>query len=135
MKSYQMLATLANSYSGQDVLAKDTYENCPAGYRVKLPAENELFLDLDSTEAYEAFNQRLGTLQQYMEATVTSDRPSKTRGHRHVVVRLGRRVTAAERIALQAGLGSDPLRELLSTLRALVKPGTVTTAFYEKGKK
>lgn len=102
------------------------------GLRVVLPSAFELLIDIDNkpdlerfTLAYD-FARRLGMVDGY------SAGPSKSGGERrHITVRVPLKVTPLERIALQAILGSDWRRELLS-LDRLNRGDAVPTMFFEK---
>ena len=52
--------------------------------------------------------------------------------HRHVIITLGKPMDLLARIALQACMGSDPTRELLSVRRALDKEENVVIFFEKK---
>ena len=103
------------------------------GQQVIHPAPNELFLDLDSMKALSFLNEQLlGTLgdDETLNLEVISRMPSRTKEHWHVILRSrSRTFTPAERIALQACLGSDLKRELYSLVRHL--KGEKGTTFYE----
>lgn len=110
------------------------------GLRVVVPADGELQIDLDSEEDYQNHKAMMevlsgrGVVYEYHEAPSKSGLPN-----RHITVKLlsgpgGRDITLPldpwQRIALQAALGSDPVRELLSCMRVFrnVEP---PTAFLE----
>jgi hypothetical protein len=92
------------------------------GYNIYYPDNNELQIDIDSPRALEIFNIRFKRLREELrvddedaEARVYE---SKTPGHYHVVVKLPFVPdNHYERIALQAVLNSDPVREMLSLFR------------------
>lgn len=92
-----------------------------AGYRIVTPKSNELLVDIDSEEQYETFlanwevllrNQSTAFEAKYEEHESRSGYP-----RRHVIVTLPFDVSPWQRIAWQAALGSDPVRELLSAIR------------------
>lgn len=93
------------------------------GFQVVFPQPNELQIDIDSEEQrekflrlFEALNRNSGGLQ----FTVTKDTPSRSGlPKRHLTLSCSRDMDAVMRIALQASLGSDPMRELLSFCRHL----------------
>lgn len=106
------------------------------GGRVVLPGQQELQIDLDSAEAWETF---LARWQGFMEPNYPAAgyvaAPSRSGlPKRHVTVTMPFPVTEAERIAWQAALGSDWLRELLS-LRRLNNGWEHPTLFAEGGVK
>lgn len=86
------------------------------GLVVRYPAPNELFVDIDSLEQLYLHNQLFSIFEE-MEPGIVAHRtasPSGKPGRFHVVVVLPRDVRdEAERLMLQAFLGSDPKRELL----------------------
>lgn len=108
--------------------------------RVVVPMDNELQIDLDTEEAYlnhrsmmEVLDGR-GVIYEYNEAPSKSGLPN-----RHITIKLlsgpgGRDIQLPlepyQRIALQAALGSDPVRELLSCMRVF-RGVTPPTAFLE----
>jgi hypothetical protein len=66
------------------------------------------------------------------ELDVVRDEPSRTEGHRHVVLRADHPLDIYERIALQACLGSDLKRELLALLRVWQGITPITVFFEEE---
>lgn len=49
---------------------------------------------------------------------VVSDKPSRSVGHRHIIVSIGRGVKDAyERVMLQAALGTDPKHTMIALLQ------------------
>jgi len=88
------------------------------GFEILVPEGNELQIDLDSASGFYIFLRRWERFAQEYENASWRAYPSKSGlPHRHVVVSLPFGVNAAERIALQAILGSDPTREMLSVFR------------------
>jgi len=83
---------------------------------IRVPEDNELFIDIDCEEDYEIFRDHLNTLDDVVGVLEVEERTSKSGlPHRHIVVRLGRDVRDdVERCLLQAVLGSDRLHELLT---------------------
>lgn len=103
------------------------------GCAIVYPADNELQLDIDSEADFTRFEDQLPILKRTVGVTTWRVHPSKSGGEkRHVTVVLDRDVTdARERILLQALLGSDRKRELLSLVylnAGRAKP----TLFFEK---
>lgn len=105
------------------------------GCIVRAPLPKELFVDIDTPEQYETF---LKQMKAFPKGLIVKSResssPSGTPGKLHVVVTLSRSVTdEVERVLLQALLGSDPMRELLSWRR--IEDGSDNDAislFFEK---
>ena len=91
-----------------------------------------LQIDIDSEEAYDTFKRIFGLIQQYIEFTLVVVKKSKTSGHKHITLRMGKTMPAYERILLQSVLGSDPMREALNYLD--ITMGIKDPIFfYEKG--
>lgn len=94
------------------------------GYDILVPGDDELQLDLDSDEDYGRFVVAIARLKSEYDAKasdtelVWEERPSKSGlPHKHIIVHLPATITNLERIALQAVLGSDRTREMLSLFR------------------
>jgi len=104
------------------------------GLDVVLPKENELFIDIDSNSQYTQFvDAYLCLMRNFPGATVTRDTRSRRKKEgRHIVVTMPFDMTATERVAFQAALQSDPVRELLSLLRIRTGGGLIPTLFVEK---
>ena len=98
---------------------------------VVFPRENELFLDFDSKEHVAAFFEQFNRLTGFVPILKLTMTPSETPDHYHAVLKLTISVTDTERILLQACLGSDRTRELLSFARVL-KKDPHPTLFLEK---
>lgn len=103
------------------------------GCRVVDPGPRELFLDIDSEESAERTRRLLSCFYDHEpHSCVWSQSPSGEPGHWHVVVTLERDVRdMAERLLLQACLGSDPMRELLSWRRLALgcEPDSISVLF------
>lgn len=101
---------------------------------VKVPADDELFIDIDSEEAYEQFHDLGELFDKIMPGSVCSSTASKSGWPRqHIIVKLPRPVKdATERVLLQALLGSDLRREMLSWGAIEAGTTTVPTLFFEK---
>lgn len=127
-----------------DFLARTTYEGTDVENEVAIaqawinnlvvvyPKPNQLFLDIDDDEALAKFDKVSSLLAaKYGGGYHHTITPSRSGGtHRHVTITLEKDVTPMERITLQAILGSDPLRELLSLDR--LKAGCPNpTLFFE----
>jgi len=102
------------------------------GLRVVVPTAFELQIDIDSEEALFEFERRYDFARQLGLVSSYSMRPSKSGGERyHVTARVPLKITPLERITLQAILGSDWRREILS-LERLNKGDAIPTLFFEK---
>lgn len=103
------------------------------GLVVRYPEPNELFIDIDDKPSLERFCKQWKIFQESGIATAYHSRksPSGLRDRWHITVTLSRELIATERILLQALLGSDPKRELLSWLQ-LQLGAEVTTCLFER---
>jgi hypothetical protein len=98
------------------------------------PKDNDLFIDLDSDAAHVIFGNQIDMLHQFMDIVNVEVRESKSGlPNRHAVVTLGTNVSAPERIALQASLGSDRRCELLR-YKLYLEGDPNPTLFLEKKK-
>lgn len=87
------------------------------GFKIFTPSVYELALDIDSQEAWETF---LVRWKRMFDEGIVGDYKvfdSSTPGHKHIIVKIGMNLDPLERIAFQAVLGSDLVREFLSILR------------------
>lgn len=92
------------------------------GMVINYPEANELLIDIDTTDQYNTFLQQLEILERNivgLDRELIKCWASKSGLPAcHISVRLPfDLVTPAMRIAFQAALGSDPMRELLSLVR------------------
>lgn len=96
-----------------------------------LPGPRDLFVDIDNDADFDFLRERVkDMLKLGVMIRVVSDGPSKSGlPHRHVYLIADRDLSDPERIALQACLGSDRVREFLSLMRLWA--GGVGTTFYE----
>jgi len=96
------------------------------GMQVVTPAKNELFIDIDSDEAYRNCKRRIRDFRAMYNLSV-KDHPSKSGlPHRHVYISLFDKLdnspvelNSVLRICLQFAFGSDNIRETLSLYRHL----------------
>lgn len=110
-----------------------------AGWRVDLPDQDQLFIDIDSEEDMEVYRQikaKAGDNGVHFHDEQITPSMSGS-GHYHIRVRVGgaitwTKLTPMDKIALQAALGSDRTRELLSALRILTNTSRPPTVFFEK---
>lgn len=115
-------------------VAEAERRNC----EIKLPEPNELFIDIDRKEDFEAFYDQLTVLRERFECEMEQTQsPSGEPWHFHIRVKLfenGRPYELEEtmRIALQASLGSDRKRELLSLRRIIDHADRPVSLFFEK---
>jgi hypothetical protein len=88
------------------------------GLVVRYPAEQELFIDIDSEEAFATFLKLFEVFKEHTDEIATyvyTPSPSGKPGHFHVVVTMSRPLKDQnERIVFQALLGSDTMRELIA---------------------
>lgn len=92
-----------------------------SGMVVVYPTDCQLQIDIDGNEAYGTFLCVLPTLQQHFPVAKVETHLSKSGGEkRHVTVTLEKPVMSnMERVLLQACLGSDGIREMLSYIQVL----------------
>lgn len=95
-----------------------------SGCEVEVATDRQLFIDIDTDEQLQIFNSNIDLVNKLfgygtdkrMAITISS---SKQGGeHKHIRIKLPGPRPLLERIALQACLGSDPKRELISIKRA-----------------
>jgi hypothetical protein len=100
------------------------------GFEVVVPKPNQLQLDIDNVESENFFYKQFDILNKYLPVFKTESAPSKSGGEKkHITVTLFRDVTPLERVGLQAMLGSDRKRELLSFIRVLNQDEDPTVFF------
>lgn len=91
------------------------------GNRIVLPADNELQIDIDSEEDYLRFLQACAVLErnevEHKIIRITESRSGYPK--RHIIIEWPTLLDPWKRIALQAALGSDHIRELLSSIRLM----------------
>lgn len=116
--------TQRNKEEAKEIAAK-------LGLVAVLPRKNELFLDLDMKPSKTAarVEEVLHDNGVYFVSKLITKSKS---GKRHLYIKLSRNVAASTRIALQACLGSDPVREVLSILRKLEGSEAPTALFETK---
>ena len=106
------------------------------GLDLVLPGDGELQVDVDDVEDLSV----MVTMSALLRANGVTVSPPRTTespgGNTHVYLTVAfpdrRTVSATERIALQACLGSDRKRELLSLLRIMLDVDRPPTCFYER---
>jgi hypothetical protein len=124
--------------SGDGVLR--TIEQCEEwaekfSCNLRSAGDNQLFVDIDTEAAWALFNYQLKLLEKHLPFrswTVSASKQGLP--HRHVVIDLAIDYPLLARIALQACLGSDPTRELLSIRRAMDGEENVVIFFEPKSK-
>ncbi len=102
-------------YYGEDTIESALAKAKTLGRTVVFPKPDELFIDIDSPAAMRKFVR--GVTHLHGVTYVVRPSPSMRDGRHHVVVTMPFPVTPLARIALQAMLGSDLTREMLSWLR------------------
>lgn len=122
----------AIAYSRWESAAKTAEER---GLVIVLPGPREAFVDLDSEDDREHFDAAIEKLAEGAKlAWMLRPSPSGEPGHYHAIVRFqfwDKELSAAERVAIQAALGSDRVRETLSILRIWGEEER-PTLFFEK---
>jgi len=89
------------------------------GYTIMTPDWNELLLDIDTEDDWRFFQKAVARLQEeYPQQVTWRAWPSKGGvPRRHALVTIPFPVDPSQRIAFQAVLGSDRVREMLSLFR------------------
>lgn len=87
------------------------------GYIPTYPEECELQLDLDNAQHKEVFKRSFEILSRKLVGVSYESNVSRSGNGLHVRIRMPWNLSPFERIAWQAALGSDPVRELLSCFR------------------
>ena len=91
------------------------------GFKMHYPEDNELLLDIDSKRSLDLFKTKFKRFNEEImlcgEEATYEIKDSKTEGHKHIIIKLPFKIETMERIALQAVLGSDLVREMLSIFR------------------
>jgi hypothetical protein len=88
------------------------------GFSIFYPEENELLLDIDSKKDLKHCKLFLSRIKDELQDDISHIiTKSTTPGHFHVSIKFPKNITPIERIALQAILGSDRVREMLSLFR------------------
>lgn len=104
---------------------------------VVIPASNELFIDIDTDENYKEYQYNMELIEQHNPKFVHDVlvAPSKSGlPGRHITVQWHKELTDEQRIGLQAILGSDRKREMLSYL-SMSRGHEHPTLFYEAKQK
>jgi hypothetical protein len=86
---------------------------------VVFPEKNQLQLDIDNDTAYAVYKAHYDIVDGYWGIEYANEQPSRsgTPGKKHITVTLTVEVSNKDRIALQAFLGSDLKREVLSFIQ------------------
>lgn len=102
------------------------------GLVIHVPADNELFVDIDDAASIDVFWSQIGKVGALVTSIRIDPSPSGREGRRHIRVTLNRPVESAfERILLQALVGSDRTHEIQS-FRCAVRGDKNPTRFFEK---
>lgn len=85
-----------------------------------VPDRDELFIDFDGTDSIKRFDKALNILKEtsnYQPEVVLKYASKSGAPNMHIIVGLNEYISHKKRIALQACLGSDNVREMLSFMR------------------
>jgi hypothetical protein len=128
-----MIQSANQQYDKKDVKNLNADKRAAArGQIVIEPKPNQLFVDIDCEDDLVVFRKNLGWLEGLVTGYALKPSGSGKPGHYHITVELSRDVKDGyERIGLQAILGSDRLREVLSW-RNLANESGRPTVFFEK---
>ena len=96
----------------------EVISNLVNGFKVIFPGPDELFLDIDSEEAYDRYRSMyflLSSLLQPHDGLRSLETVSKSGlPKRHIRITLPGEMTMEQRFIFQLALGSDPARELMN---------------------
>lgn len=95
-----------------------------------LPESNQLQMDIDDDESYEFMVNMIALLQSNGFAVELTKTTISKSGNRHCYIKTPWELSLVDRIALQASMGSDRKREILS-LVSIYKNEGVVTCLYE----
>lgn len=118
MPSRQSFEPISTNYDtpGMREVFLEQVEN--QGFIIVKPLENQLLLDLDTSERQQDFFDNFERLSYEYPGATRETYKSKTPGHLHAIVNLPFNLNNNfERIAWQAILGSDPIREMMNLKR------------------
>lgn len=87
------------------------------GLEVHLPDDDMLFIDIDNKDQLLVFRRCYPIFARDVSVVETLATVSKSGIGIHVRIKMKGKLSHEERIAWQAALGSDPVRELLSMIR------------------
>jgi hypothetical protein len=99
------------------------------GFDVVWPELDQVLLDLDDQNAMEHYERILPMAKDIFGAVERRRWRSKSGQGWHVVVEVDHELTAIQRVALQAAMGSDRKRELMATARAMRRDEHVSVLF------
>lgn len=89
-------------------------------FKVVIPAEDELQIDLDSEEDHKRYNHAAEIFFRYIAPVdIKTATSSSGEGRCHITIKLPFKASLWQRLALQAALGSDHIREILSCIQLL----------------
>lgn len=100
-------------------------------YEVLRPAANELLIDIDNKEAQEQFDRVYPIVDRYYGIVNIQSWKSKS-GNKHIKVILRESVPISWKLVLQAALGSDPIKEVISLKRFEMNCPVPSTLFKPK---
>lgn len=108
---------------------------CPIGMTAFTAKDDELLIDLDSPSEPDHFGYVLDNLRAngYRVKGSPLYTTSKS-GNTHIYIQLTQPMDNMMRIVIQAALGSDPIREVLSAIRCIQGAGSISTALFEMNK-
>lgn len=115
MSDFMTMAEYDANETREDYLKRMRAE----GFVTVEPKADELQIDIDTEEQLELFWKQYAVLKrEYNGTTIVRNTPSRNGlPGRHIIIRMDWDLEPWERIAWQAALGSDPMRELLSSIR------------------
>lgn len=114
-------ASVAEDYEAHKTpnSARALREAADENLEVVFPAKNQLQIDIDSDHAFNIYQETKEIVERYYGLILEDIKPSRSGlPKRHITITLYGDLNEFERIALQACLGSDRIREILSVIQA-----------------
>ena len=100
-----------NSKRAEDLAVK---ENLTVVY----PGDDEVLIDIDNEHSFQVYMKHMQVISKHLGILSENVQPSRNKKEgRHVTLRMKSPVTELERIAIQACLGSDRMRETLGFIQ------------------
>ena len=95
------------------------------------PEDRDLFIDIDDDASLNTYLEMGRVLHENGFYFTETKRTRSAGGNTHIYAKFTKQLTDLERVLLQACLGSDRKRELLSFLRIVLRLDRAPTVFFE----
>ena len=118
---------------GYCLSTSDSAERDAKGRDIIYPQKNELFIDIDDAESLRAYNRGFDHLSNFIQLKeIRKTKSAHKLNGWHIVVQVAGELSDLDRVALQACLGSDRIRELNGILRTWINDPNPTLFFEPK---